>query len=552
MTMTRNKLFIDSREIIPIRLIRFITGGQLSADKLTKIFAKTHKYHQLNLNAYRLHNDNSFSHILPKEWDAISSSLASIRNKLKTKEQVKDKNYKTWIEESTKTLPPAVFVWKDEFENEYNNAFSKDALTFTRYDNETEEVTPFERQGERELNYSPLISSELEMINYEGFEHLFSHSTLANIDLSTTPTSDNGFISNPDPASSQNHSTQTQHQKPLEHINHGELIASLDGFFKRQLADLPEKQRKLVELCYLYLKWDDYSEEERRSWVNDWEYNHDLKNESERERDLIIGYYSIKKEWDYWAKKPTLVAIEAIPLMNGCDPSSWRNRSDGSLPKEMVVAINRGLSIAKSEGVEINPPVNWLAWGKKHGLDSPTITSAPESPEPDVCMWPLFESAVENQQDYVAPQSIDNEAVTKSPDIRSNSQRKPLDSFPEIDGLQWEDISISFFSNEAVTISAKELKKKYTFAEMGFKDGRKGDVADSRWKILKEFFAKNNGEISWETPLDEKNRNNLKKAVQDIRKRLKEFFGISEDPFYSYKKLKAYKLKLSISDDTYS
>lgn len=119
----------------------------------------------------------------------------------------------------------------------------------------------------------------------------------------------------------------------------------------------------------------------------------------EQQVGSILGYYSIPEDWPHWAGKPTLVADEAIPLMNGLDPGSWRNRDkrmppEQPLPDDMVREITRGLQIAEAGGLKAKSPTEWLAWGRSHGLDKPTIKSDQRLREPDICMWPLFAQAV--------------------------------------------------------------------------------------------------------------------------------------------------------------
>lgn len=121
---------------------------------------------------------------------------------------------------------------------------------------------------------------------------------------------------------------------------------------------------------------------------------------AEQQKEKILGFNSIPNEYGYWAGKPTLVADDAIPLMNGLDPKSWRNREnrhldrESPLPDDMVDAITRGLKIAESDGFIAKSPAEWLVWGRRHGLDKPTMKSGNELREFDICMWPLFAQAV--------------------------------------------------------------------------------------------------------------------------------------------------------------
>ena len=120
--------------------------------------------------------------------------------------------------------------------------------------------------------------------------------------------------------------------------------------------------------------------------------------------------------------------------------------------------------------------------------------------------------------------------------------------FPALPGLKWEEIAMEFVSNYSMRVSARGVKRIYTFTEMGFKDGRKGDKPDSLWGVLRDDFAKNQGEISFNTPVAQKIRDQLKEYVKKIRKRLRSFMGIDDDPFYRYHSRKAYQTKFSLSD----
>ena len=73
-------------------------------------------------------------------------------------------------------------------------------------------------------------------------------------------------------------------------------------------------------------------------------------------------------------------------------------------------------------------------------------------------------------------------------------------------------------------------------------------MPDTRWAILREFAARR-GIITWQD-VNPQHSAKLKAAIKDIRKRLKAVFGISTDPFYPYRKIKGYKIKLQLDDET--
>ncbi|MCB1984480.1 MAG: hypothetical protein H6936_03225 [Burkholderiales bacterium] len=117
---------------------------------------------------------------------------------------------------------------------------------------------------------------------------------------------------------------------------------------------------------------------------------------STEDMDFFLERNSIRFEWDSWAGKAKLLADEAIPLMNGIDPRSWQEHlnDEKGLPVELVQSIKRCLELAKHEELAACTPSEWLTWGRVHGLDKPIFRSQDWVPQPDVCMWSLFEFAV--------------------------------------------------------------------------------------------------------------------------------------------------------------
>ena len=120
---------------------------------------------------------------------------------------------------------------------------------------------------------------------------------------------------------------------------------------------------------------------------------------------------------------------------------------------------------------------------------------------------------------------------------------------PAIKASSWDEVQITFVSNESIRIQAGDLDKPFSYAELGFKDGRKVDTPDTRWRTLQKLAQ--HGEISWETDTDQKIRNIAQKAIQDIRKKLKEITGLEDDPFEPYRKVKAYRPKFKLVDKRY-
>jgi hypothetical protein len=165
-----------------------------------------------------------------------------------------------------------------------------------------------------------------------------------------------------------------------------------------------------------------------------------------------------------------------------------------------------------------------------------------------------YEQIIQGNLNLVPPEDerfagLDAEEVVLTP-IEDDSSESNNSLFKA--NTKWNEVSFTITSNEAVTISIDGRFKRYNFAELGFKDGRKGDVPNSLWNVFINGFGRTRGEISWtENPLKQNEINKLKTTVGRIRKALNEFSGLSEDPFYSYRKVKKYKLKFKMIDNRF-
>ena len=56
-----------------------------------------------------------------------------------------------------------------------------------------------------------------------------------------------------------------------------------------------------------------------------------------------------------------------------------------------------------------------------------------------------------------------------------------IEQFSSIKDLRWEEVTFTVLSNESVRIKARNISKAYTFAELGFKDGRTPDKPTKVW-----------------------------------------------------------------------
>lgn len=154
----RVTVMIEGREAIPVRGIPFVTGWTMSPDVVASSLAQTDRITRLRgVTAYHL-SENDVAPMLPKEWDGVEAELEALSDKLKAIETVDQENYPTWRRESIPLLPPACFLWRDEFEQAFKRAYAPGSFSFL-----------VEREGERELNFLPRVPAELAAAVMEGF-----------------------------------------------------------------------------------------------------------------------------------------------------------------------------------------------------------------------------------------------------------------------------------------------------------------------------------------------------------------------------------------------
>lgn len=120
-----------------------------------------------------------------------------------------------------------------------------------------------------------------------------------------------------------------------------------------------------------------------------------------------------------------------------------------------------------------------------------------------------------------------------------------LVQFPPQDGLRWSEVMMEFMDNHSIRITARGVSMVYTFAELGFKDGRKGNLPDKPWEFLR-LLAIHHGIISWETEIPTGVRANARKKVQLINERLQAVIGLGDRPILNYRTNKSYKTEFTL------
>lgn len=142
----------------------------------------------------------------------------------------------------------------------------------------------------------------------------------------------------------------------------------------------------------------------------------------------------------------------------------------------------------------------------------------------------------------------ENESKKKSFKQELDSSTKSISyELPNIpEGTEWKDVFFHFIDYEELEIQT--TKKAYGikgYETLGFKDGR-CRRPNRLWKTL-IILAINNGKISRDT----KGFHPTKRDYSDLRRQLKNLFGINDDPFFPWSSHKCYEVKfiIKIRDD---
>ena len=93
----------------------------------------------------------------------------------------------------------------------------------------------------------------------------------------------------------------------------------------------------------------------------------------------------------------------------------------------------------------------------------------------------------------------------------------------------WEDIQIMFISDERVQIRSGDGSETCNYSEMGFADTRGGGSKPNRAWIALRTLAERKGTIK-DTANIEADWQKIERRIQEMRKNLREFFNIDDDP----------------------
>jgi len=160
--------------------------------------------------------------------------------------------------------------------------------------------------------------------------------------------------------------------------------------------------------------------------------------------------------------------------------------------------------------------------------------------------------------------------------IIKTSKEKTITPVPLHSGAKWEDITIEFADGHNLNIKCKGKTIRRDYKEMGFEDS-KSRKPNKQWEFLNQL-ANSQGEIAWEKSSSRKTvstkrteqdfgyeydeddsttsqnkgfsiikaPDKIKKIKQLLSQSLKTAFQIQSDPFFPYRKAKAYKIRIKL------
>jgi 7-cyano-7-deazaguanine synthase in queuosine biosynthesis len=111
--------------------------------------------------------------------------------------------------------------------------------------------------------------------------------------------------------------------------------------------------------------------------------------------------------------------------------------------------------------------------------------------------------------------------------------------------ISWQDLLIEVVADDSIRVKiGRNFSKILTYAEIGFKDNRKGNLPNSLWLLLL-VLAENNGTLNWQS---HGVKQGMYKPIQRLKERLQSVFGLDGDPIQSYQKNNAYITSFKITD----
>jgi hypothetical protein len=144
------------------------------------------------------------------------------------------------------------------------------------------------------------------------------------------------------------------------------------------------------------------------------------------------------------------------------------------------------------------------------------------------------------------------QAATNTRGLEGKQRISQSDANAEFTAKSWDEIEISFLSDERVEIRTCGQPKTYNYGELGLADhrgGKRGGKPNLAWATLRTL-AESDGILKQPPPGSARGR--VEKRIQEIRNKLRTHFGIEADPIplSSFTYRTSFKISCKRSYDT--
>jgi len=106
-------------------------------------------------------------------------------------------------------------------------------------------------------------------------------------------------------------------------------------------------------------------------------------------------------------------------------------------------------------------------------------------------------------------------------------------------GVGWDQVEIRFLTEHSITVTAPGYTGSFQYQEAGFEDKRKG-TPNTAWAQL--LILAKYGHITRPTA----NPAKVEKAIEALRKTLRSFLGLKDDPLFPYRQERRYRPRFKL------
>jgi len=128
-------------------------------------------------------------------------------------------------------------------------------------------------------------------------------------------------------------------------------------------------------------------------------------------------------------------------------------------------------------------------------------------------------------------------------------EKRIIKKFPTPSNVSWEDVTIEFLSDREVLISAFNVREKVDYEEMGLDkpSGQGLTKPTNLWELLVNLAKiESNPKLNTQQIYKIINPVKDRKNISRLRTKLKSYFGLEDEPFYSTKEIGYYKPKFKL------